>query len=512
MNTTRATGIHLAKNTAFMYMRMLLLMFISLYTSRVLLNQLGIDDYGIYNLVGSIVMMFSSLRAMFASTTQRFLNYEMGVQNEERLQLIYCTSTIINYIIAFVFFVMVEGIGIWFLMFEANIPQDRIVAAHFVLQFSILSAVINITSTPFDALVIAHERMDFYAYLSIFEGIAKLIICYLLVYAPFDKLIYYGLLIMAVSIASRVISMFFCKIKFQECKFRFVWDKDCIKKMSVFAGWSFFGNTAFVLSQNGINMILNIFGGPVVNAARGIANQVNTALRQFVVNISVVVKPYGIKTYSSGNIDKALHLSYLSAKIYFTVQMIMTISVSFFASEILKMWLGRVPEYTAVFLDLVLVQAMFQSFLSPIDMLFSAEGDIKIYQITEGILLAMPVPVAFLFLINGLPFYSVYIGVIIFEILNLFSISLIASKKCHLNLKDYYRGVLLPCFICMVIYGVLFMVSSMYVALLPKICLFVLTLVVELILMLKVGFNKQEKALFKEIILSKILKKWKNQN
>lgn len=453
----------LAKNTILMYFRMGFLMLISLYTSRVILQQLGVEDYGIYNVVGSVVVMFISLKSIFASSTQRFLSYEMGKGNYDKLQLIYTMSTAINAIISVVFFILVEAVGLWFIEYKINLDPSRIVAAHWVFQFSVISTILSIMSTPLDACVIAHERMDFYAYLSIFEGLAKLGICYLLSIFDVDKLVLYGFLTLLIAIVVRIINQVFCMSQFTECHLMKCWDKQYFVKMTSFAGWAFFGNTANALSMSGLNMVLNVFGGPVVNAARGIAYQVQSALSQFVSNLTIVVKPYAIKTYASGDTEKAVNFAHISSKIYFTVQMLLVVFVTYLADSLLKMWLGEVPLYTAGFLILVMVQSLVRSLHMPLDFLFCAEGDIKFYQIIEGVVLALPVPVGYLLLHCGLSFYSVFWGVIVCEVFHIAAISILAVYKCHLNMKNYLKQVILPCLIASVIYGILYYMNYQYI-------------------------------------------------
>lgn len=451
----------LAKNTLFMYLRMGFLMLISLYTSRVILQQLGVEDYGVYNVVGSIVVMFVSLKAVFASSTQRFLSYEMGKGNNEKLQLIYTMSTIINALIAVLFIILVEIVGLWFLAYKINIDPSRIVAAHWVFQFSVISTVISIMSTPLDACVIAHERMDFYAYLSIFEGLSRLGICYLLSLTNFDKLIVYGFLTLMVTVMVRIINQTFCMKEFSECHLKRCWDKQYFIKMTNFAGWAFFGNTANALSQSGLNLVLNVFGGPIVNAARGISYQVSTALSQFVGNLTIVVKPYAIKTYASGSINKAIDFAHLSSKVYFAIQLVLVIIVTFLCERLLQLWLGQVPEYTVVFLNLIMIQSLVRSLHMPIDFLFCGEGNIKYYQIIEGIILALPVPLSYGLLKMGLPFYTAFISLIICEVLHIMAITILATKICHLNLGNYYKSVVFPCLVCSTIYGIAFYVNTL---------------------------------------------------
>ncbi len=496
-----STSKRLAKNTIFMYLRMGFLMLISLYTSRVILRQLGVEDYGVYNLVGSIVVMFVSLKAIFASSTQRFLSYEMGKGNHDKLQLIYTMSTVINVLIAIVFVILVEIVGLWFLTYKINVDPSRLVAAHWVFQFSVLSTVISIISTPLDACVIAHERMDFYAYLSIFEGLAKLGICFLLSLTHYDKLIVYGFLTLMIAILIRIINQVFCMRHFSECHLRKCWDKQYFIKMTSFAGWAFLGNTASALSQSGLNMVLNVFGGPIVNAARGLSYQVNSALNQFVGNITVVVKPYAIKTYASGSIDKAVEFTQLSSKIFFTVQLLLVISVTFLSERLLQLWLGQVPDYTVIFLNIIMIQSLIGSLHMPIDFLFCGEGNIKYYQIIEGVILALPVPLSYFLLKLGLPYYTALLSLVFCEILHIMAITLLATKICHLRLGDYCKSVVLPCIICSAEYGVAFYINSLIEAnLLLVLANIIATVLVTVLTMYYIGLTSIEKQVLVGIV------------
>lgn len=490
----------LAKNTVFMYVRMILLLSITLYTSRVIISALGIDDYGIFNVVGSIVVMFNSLRAIFASSIQRFLSYEMGKGNEENLLVIYNTSLRINAIVAIVLFVLAEALGLWFLNTHINIDPDRLFAAHVVLQISIIIAMIGVFTTSFDAVVIAHERMDFYAYLSILEAILKLIVAFAVTYIVADKLIVYGALLLVTSCIIIIVDYAFCRSQFKEIRFAKVWDKDVFKEMTKFAGWNFFGNTAFSFSQNGLNMVLNVFGGPAVNAARGIAIQINTALSQVLSNIAIVIKPFCIKTFAEGNLERTYQIVYLSSKLYFTVQLTIAAFFSFFAPELVNLWLGQIPQYVIGFVTIILWHSCVRSLHDPIDILFYAYGDLKYYQLCEGIVLSLPVLAAYILLSLDFSFNTVFVGVVIFEIINLFCILQIAQKKCSLPFRYYSIHVLVPCAISFILYIAGFFLFHNESSILIKLLMLVVTWGVCAISMWLVGFNKEEK----EILFSTI--------
>lgn len=490
----------LAKNTVFMYVRMILLLSITLYTSRVIISALGIDDYGIFNVVGSIVVMFNSLRAIFASSIQRFLSYEMGKGNDDKLLVIYNTSIRINAIVAVVLFFLAEALGLWFLNTHINIEPNRLFAAHVVLQISIIIAMIGVFTTSFDAVVIAHERMDFYAYLSILEAVLKLIVAFAVTYIVADKLILYGALLLVISCIIICVDYIFCCSQFKEVRLAKVWDKGVFKEMTKFAGWNFFGNTAFSFSQNGLNMVLNVFGGPAVNAARGIAIQINTALSQVLSNIAIVIKPFCIKTFAEGNLERTYQIVYLSSKLYFTVQLTIAAFFSFFASELVNLWLGQIPQYVIGFVTIILWHSCVRSLHDPIDILFYAYGDLKYYQLCEGIVLSLPVLAAYILLSLDFSFNTVFVGVVIFEIINLFCILQIAQKKCSLPFRYYSIHVLVPCAISFILYIAGFFLFHNESSILIKLLMLVVTWGVCAISMWLVGFNKEEK----EILFSTI--------
>ena len=500
-NIPQSNSKRLVKNTAFMYARMIFLMAISLYTSRVILQQLGVDDYGIYNVVGSIVAMFVSLKAMFAGSTQRFLNYEMGSGHPENLHTVFNTSAIINLLIGIIFVIFAESVGLWFLGFKINIDPNRLVAAHWVLQFSILTTFITIICIPFDACVIAHERMDFYASLSIFEGLAKLGICYLLAIWDVDKLILYGFLMMMISVIVGIINSCFCRYNFNECYLSRTLNKEYFVKMSKFAGWAFFGNTSNAISNNGLNMVLNVFGGPVVNAARGITQHVIGALNQLIGNITIVVKPFVVKTYASGDVDKAIRFSFLSSKIYFMIQLVLVICITFFTENILALWLGEVPKYTVIFLILIMLQSQIRSLHMPIDMLFSGRGDIKYYQIAEGIILFLPVPMSYIFLKMSLPYYTAILSLIITEIIHISTITFICKDVCGLPLTAYYQKVILPCASCFSMYGLFYWLNTLVINnLLLAIGNAILALFSTASFMFFIGLSKEERKILLSIM------------
>ena len=301
MTDTSANNKRIAKNTLLLYFRMLFMMAVSLYTSRVVLNALGVEDFGIYNVVGGVVAMFSMLSGSLSAAITRFITYELGKGNQENLKKIFSSSVTIQIGLAILIIVVAEAIGVWFLNMKMNIPDVRITAANWVFQFSILTFAVNLISVPYNASIIAHERMSAFAYISILEAIGKLAIVFLIVISPMDKLIFYAILMCAVALIVRLAYGVYCKRHFEECTYHFIFDRDLLKHMFGFAGWNFIGATSAVLRDQGGNVVINLFCGPAANAARGIAFQVNNAISGFVTNFMTALNPQITKSYAAGD-------------------------------------------------------------------------------------------------------------------------------------------------------------------------------------------------------------------
>ena len=308
-----------AKNTLFLYFRMILIMLVTLYTSRVILAQLGIKDYGIYNVVGGVVTMFAFLNNCMTTSTQRFMTFELGKGNVQKLKDVFAASLNIHIAIALAVVLLAETIGLWFVNYKLVIPADRLVAANWVFQFAILSFCVNVIQVPYNAVLIAHEKMSVYAYISIIEAFLKLGIVYLLSISPFDKLIVYGVLIFAVQLLIRCIYQVYCHRHYEESRFRLFWNKGLYQEMSGFAGWNLFGSVAWMLRDQGVNIVLNLFFGPVINAARGVAAQVSSAVMNFISNFQVALNPQITKNYANGNIQEMEKLTYLGIKFSYII-------------------------------------------------------------------------------------------------------------------------------------------------------------------------------------------------
>ena len=402
MTNTAANNKRIAKNTLLLYFRMLFMMAVSLYTSRVVLNALGVEDFGVYNVVGGVVAMFSMLSGSLSAAITRFITYELGIGNQENLKKIFSSSVTIQIGMAVLIILLAEAVGVWFLNVKMNIPDARMAAANWVFQFSILTFAINLISVPYNASIIAHERMSAFAYISILEAIGKLVIAFLIVISPMDKLIFYAILMCAVALIVRFAYGAYCKKHFEECTYHFNFDKDLLKRMFGFAGWNFIGATSSVLRDQGGNIVINLFCGPSVNAARGIAFQVNNAISGFVTNFMTALNPQITKSYAAGDRDYMMTLIYQGARLSFYMLLLLSLPVLVNTHYILGLWLKIVPDHAVLFVQLVLVFAMSESISNPLITAMFATGKIRNYQLVVGGLQMMNLPVSYVFLRMGM--------------------------------------------------------------------------------------------------------------
>lgn len=372
----------IAKNTLLLYFRMLFMMAVSLFTSRVILNTLGVEDYGINNVVGGVVAMFSVLSGSMSSSISRFITFELGKGDKNRLKTVFSTGINIQLGMSLIILLVAEAVGVWFLNYKMNIPEERMYAANWVFQCSILTFILGLLSVPYNAAIIAHEKMSAFAYISIIEVTLKLIIVYLLTISPYDRLITYSILFMLVGVLIRLISGYYCKRHFEECTYHLVYDKAILKSMTSFAGWNFLGNGAYMLNTQGVNILMNMYFGVAVNAARGVATQVDAALKQFVNNFTTAVNPQITKSYAQGDLSNMHKLVCRSAKFSAFLMMFFAVPIILETDTILSLWLKNPPAYASVFLKWIIISSFMDTVLanSLVTSMF-ATGDIKKYQI-----------------------------------------------------------------------------------------------------------------------------------
>lgn len=388
----------IVKNTAFLYVRMIILMIISLYTSRLVLKELGITDYGIYNVVGGLITIFSFINGSMAQASQRFITYEVGSGVIDSLRKVFSTCVYIHIILAGIVILLGETIGLWYVYNVAVIPPDRFTAAVWIYQCSIVVSYATIVTVPYNALIIAHERMSAFAYLTILEAILKLGIVWLLVVMPFDRLIVYGVLMASLSVLMRFVYGMYSKRTFPETHLLGKFDKSYIRKMGTFVGWSLWGSIAAAGYSQGLNLLINFFFNPAVNAARGIAVTVQSVVRNFSNNFQVAVNPQITKSYASNDLVYMHSLIYRASLFSFFLFFIVALPVFLEIDTLLSLWLVDTPEYTNIFIRILLVISSIELLASPLNVSAQATGDIKKYELTISIILLLIVPLAYLVL------------------------------------------------------------------------------------------------------------------
>ncbi len=502
----------IAKNTAMLYFRMLFTMAVSLYTSRIVLNTLGVEDFGIYNVVGGVVLMFSFLNNAMSSGTQRFLSFELGKKDYEQLKKVFSMSINIHATIAILILLLAETIGLWFLNTQLTIPEERMVAANWVYQFSILAFLVTIMSVPYNASIISHERMNIFAYVSIIEVILKLVIVFMLQWFGFDKLKLYAILIFLVSLIIRFIYSIYCKVNFKECSYYLFWDKKLYKTLMSYAGWNLWGNIAGVMMNQGINILLNIFFGPVVNAARGIAYQINGAVNSFVSNFQTAMNPQIVKSYAANNKEYMHKLIYKGAKYSYFLLFMLSLPVIIETESILTWWLKIVPEHSVLFCRLILINALIDCISGPLMTAAQASGKIKVYQSIVGGLLLSILPISYILLKLGYPaettiYVNIFISVIAL-VFRLFIISPLVSLKKGIFLQKVIIKILLVTLLSIVVPYLCFLQISNEIIRFISVC--ITSIVSAFSIIYFIGIEKEERLLIKNkltLLLTKLRSK-----
>lgn len=498
----------IAKNAFFMYVRMLLIMLINLYTSRVTLKCLGIDDYGIYNVVGGIVTMFSFINSAMASSIQRFLNIAIE-KNDGSSKTIFTSSIHIHLIIAFIVLLLSETIGLWFLNEKIQLDSTRLFAANCVYQCSVFSTLIMIISVPYNAMIIAQEKMSAFAYISIAEASLKLLIVLLLIYFnTYDSLIIYALLLLGIQIIIRFLYQHYCYKNFDMPQFTWNINRHQIKEIGSFAGWSFLGNIAIIGLTQGVNIVLNLFFGPVVNAARGIAVQVQNAVQGFASNFQVAINPQIIKSYSAGDIEYMHKLIITSSKFSFYVLMILIIPIFLEINSILDIWLDIVPNHTGNFVRLILGITLFETCANSVTTGINANGHIKKYQSSIGTILLLVVPISYIALHFGLPAETVFCVHLAITIIAQAIRLVFAKNLIKLSIRLYIREVYVKIFEVLVISLIIpiFLQQLLPSSFLRLIIIIFTSIIVSSLTIYLIGMNINERKMAKEKVYQLINK------
>jgi len=447
MPDNTSSNKRIAKNTVFLYIRMAFVMVVTLYTVRVVLNALGEIDYGVYNVVCGFVAMFGVLNTTLSSGTSRFYNYEIGKNGKDAARKVYNTSFFIQLTAAVIVVLMVEIIGVWYIGHKMVIPDDRMEVAKIVFQCSIVSMFLLILQTPYSAAVIAYEKMDFLAIVSILDACLKLSIAFLLQRSSSDKLLLYGVLMMCISIVNYLLYFIFCKIKFKELKLQKGFKKDLFKPMLSFSGWLMLDPIAYTIKGQGSNIALNYYHGPIMNTAYGISNQVAQALESFSGNISLAFKPQMIQSYSAGDISRTKRLLLSMSKIIFILKLLLCVPVVLEADALLHIWLGDTfPMEAIYFSQLMVIIGVVNSFAHPITVVIAATGKMKHYMIVTSLVVSSVLPISIVLMMFGLDPVCVYWTMLFSALGNLLACVIILSKEFKIvSIKDYLKAVLVPC-------------------------------------------------------------------
>lgn len=495
-----ANNKRIAKNTLLLYVRMLFIMAVQLYTSRVVLNTLGIVDYGLYNVVGGIVTMFIFINNAMVTSTQRYITFELGKGHMQRLKEVFTTCVQIHLLISLIIVILGETVGLWFLYEKMVIPEERFTAAMWVYQLSILTMCVQVMSVPYNSDIVAHEEMGVFAAISVVEVVLKLAVVYLLVIGNYDKLILYAILIAAVQLFIRFIYTHYCNRHYPESRLIRVFDKQLAKEMSKFMGWNIWGNLAATLFTTGLNLLLNLFFGPVVNAARAIAVQVESAIAQFSSNFLMAVNPQITKLYAQDNLAEMHKLLFRASKFSFFLLLILSLPVILETETILTVWLKIVPDYTVFFLRLLIGIVIIDSVARPLMTAAAATGDVKLYQSLIGGILLTIVPIAYVVLKLGGSPASVYIVHLVICIIAFLARLWVVKPMIRLSLRQYFGSVVLRClFVLAVSLPLSLLVKQLLpVGLLPTIVVCLASILIAAVSSYLLGLNINERAFVRE--------------
>lgn len=437
----------IAKNTLMLYIRQILILLVSLYTVRVVLDVLGIEDYGIYSVVGGIVSLFSFFSVTMSSATQRFFSFALGQNDFEKLKKIFIVNFIIYVVIAVVIFVLLESIGLWYVYERLNVPIERFESAYWIYHFSIFTFIATMFSTPFVAIIIAHEDMKIYAYVSIADSIMKLCIVFLLKYLPWDKLELYGMLVFEVSVFISLIYIVICVRKYKECQFKhFCWDKNLMREIIGFTGWTMFGQASTVARNQAVTILLNQMFNPTIVAAKAIANNVTNAINMFSNSFNLGLYPPIIKLYAAGNKKEMFSLILRGSKMTFFLMWIFALPLFIEMEAILKIWLKNPPSETLLFTRLALLEVLINSVSLPITTAARAPGKMKVYELTLGIIQIAIFIVSWIVLKLGAEAYSIFVIAIAANCLMFLVRLLIVRTLIGIPVRPFFIQVIFPIF------------------------------------------------------------------
>ena len=504
------THKRLAKNTMFLYFRMFIIMGVTFYTTRVVLEKLGVDDYGIFNTIGGIVVLFTFINTAMVSATQRFLNYYLGKNEIDNVKLFFSLSLLTHIIIGIIVVILTEAVGLWFLYNEMKLPPDRFNAAFWVLQISILITLSRIIRSPYNAVIIAYERMDYYAYISIVNVVLKLLIVYLLSIVDFDKLILYSLLSLAVSLSVTYAFKYYSNRHFPISHFKFRWDRKSFNEIFQFSSFSLLGNMANMVTQQGINMIINTFCGVAVNAAVAVSSQLSHGVYSFITNFQLAFNPVLVKTYAREEIEELKLLIYKVSKLSYYLMFCISLPLLIYTREFLSLWLKEVPDFTVEFCQLTVMTLLIDTLAEPLWKTVQASGKIKVYQIVTSLILLSNLPLCYLVLRLG------YSPIIVFSVKLMVNFCVFiyrfyyANSLVHFSWKEYTKNIIAP--VGLVTIAVLLISYGIIKFNLHYIIASVMIFLVSLAIIYYIGTTKSEKEFMIDIIKKRIRKKKGNKS
>ena len=499
----------IAKNTLLLYFRMFFIMAVTLYTSRVVLSALGVEDYGIYNVVGGIVAMMGVLNGAMSVSTQRYLTFELGRGDMVRLKQTFSLCLTIFFLLSIIVVALAETIGLWFLNTQLVIPQERMSASNWIYQFAILSCISSLITMPFNAAIIAHERMNVYAYVGIIEVVLKLLIVYMLLILPADRLISYGFLFMLSHFIVTGIYIGYCWKKFSETRYTWYWEKPLFKELVSYSGWNLFGSLSGIVKGQGLNILLNMFFNPAVNAARGIAFQINAAITQFFTNFYTAVRPQITKYYAQDNMVEMQKLIFRSSKLSFYLIMLISLPIIIEAPYIVNLWLGQLPEYVVPFTRLIIAISAVDCMATPLMTAAHATGNIKLYQSSVGTMTILNVPISYVFLKLGYsPLIVFYISLVI-AVICFFMRLWIVRQLMEFPVMEYIVKVFGTCLIVCSMSLILPLAAHLTLeeSLISVIMVCLVSLLSSMVSVYFIGMDNKEKQFVWNIINKKILHK-----
>lgn len=503
--TAADSNKRIAKNTLFLYIRMIIMMLVNLYTARLILQALGVQDFGIYNVVAGIIVLFTFINGSLSVASQRFLNFSLGKGNVNEVGRVFSMSLTAHMVIALLVFLFSETIGLIILR-NMNFPIDRYYAVEWTYQYAVLTCLVKIVRVPYNASIIAYEKMSFYAWISIIEAFLNLLIVFVLILFKGDKLIVYSCLLLMLTFIINLIYLIYCKLNFSTCKYRFFWDTKLMKKFLSFMGWSLAGSIANVGAQQGLNMIINIFCGVYVNAAVGISNQVMSAVGNFLSNFQTAFNPQLVKSYASNDEHYFMTLIFKSSKFSYYLMLIISLPVLINCDFFLKVWLGTVPIYAVEFSQLMIVFLLFDAISGPLWISVQATGKIKHYQLLMAFLILLNLPLTYIVLRLGLSPVYVFVGRVSINIITLLARIIYLRKLINLPIYRFIKDVLLVLLIVTVISLPLpiFLDSLVTTNWINVICISFCSIIISSTTIYYIGLTRGEKNFLHELIIKKI--------